>query len=700
LAYHSLHKNTFRSAIVHTRTSKVSIVLALSVLIVTVAAIAAVAPAFPPWGVTLDDIDAKLSPGTDFFRYANGNWLASAVIPSDRMAAGVNLELDQANEARLKRIISALREKPERALGPDQRKLRDLYNAFEDTSAIDAAGIAPIRSDLQRIASLQTSAEVAAFMAAPATATDGPFHAAFDIDDKNPQAYVIRIFQSGLGMPDRDYYLREDKTLVPTREAYRKYIADMLGFAGINDPARAAAVYALEAKMAEAHWPAEDRRDAEKIYNPMTIAQLESFAPSYPWSAAFSAAGVARNTSKGPRDVVVSEKSAFPKLAEIFTSTPVAVWRDYLTVRYLHAHADYLSKPIDDVDFAFYGTVIGGQKQQLPRDIRGIHLLDEQMGEALGKLYCAQYFPPEAKAKAQELVKNLLKAYEADIRTLTWMTPVTRAKALEKIHTFLPKIGYPDSWRDYSALVIARDDLVGDVRNAEVFEYQRQLARIDAPVERTEWMMTPPTNNAYYNPTLNEIVFPAGILQPPYFDANADDAVNYGEIGATIGHEISHGFDDQGSKYDATGRLSNWWSEKDRKDFDARTARLAQQYDRYEPLSGLHINGKLTLGENIADLAGLVIAHKAYGLSLGGKSAPVLNGFSGDQRFYIAYAQSWREIWSDAMTRRVILSNPHSPSKYRVNGVVRNDDGWYAAFPQVKSGDTYYLPPEQRVRLW
>jgi putative endopeptidase len=685
---------------VHKRVSKQLVASAVAALIVTVAGIAASTPAFPPWGVSLDYIDTNTSPGTDFFRYADGNWLKTAVIPSDRTTAGVNLELDKGNEAKLRLIISALLEKPESALSPDERKLRDLYNAFEDTAAIDAAGLAPIQVDLQRIASLQTAVEVVSFMASPATPTDGPYHADFEIDDKNPDAYVIRIVQSGLGMPDRDYYLRDDRELAATREAYKRYVADMLGFAGIHDPARAAAVYALEARIAEAHWPAEDRRDAVKVYNPMTIAQLESFAPSYPWSAAFAAAGVSRETSRGPRSVVVSEKSAFPKLAEIFSSTPVAVWRDYMTVRYLHAHADYLSKQIDDVDFAFYGTVLGGQKQQLPRDIRGIHLLDEQMGEALGRLYCARYFPPEAKAKADELVKNLLKAYEADIRTLTWMTPATRTKALAKIHTFYPKIGYPDSWRDYSALVIQRGDLIGDVRNADVFEYRRQLARIDAPVDRAEWFMTPPTNNAYYNPTLNEIVFPAGILQPPFFDANADDAVNYGEIGATIGHEISHGFDDQGSKYDATGRLNNWWTPRDRKDFDARTAWLVKQYDAYQPLPGLHINGKLTLGENIADLAGLVIAHRAYELSLGGMPAPVLNGFTGDQRFYIAYGQSWREIWSDSLTRRVVLSNPHSPSKYRVNGVVRNDDGWYAAFPQIKPGDPYYLPPEQRIRLW
>jgi putative endopeptidase len=322
------------------------------------------------------------------------------------------------------------------------------------------------------------------------------------------------------------------------------------------------------------------------------------------------------------------------------------------------------------------------------------------MGEALGKLYCERYFPAEAKAKAQQLVANLLKAYETDIQSLTWMTPATRAMALEKIGTITTKIGYPDTWRDYSALVVTRTDLIGDIRNAHAFEWNRKLARIDQPVDRGEWDMTPPTNNAYYTRTLHEIVFPAGILQPPFFDPSADDAVNYGEIGTVIGHEISHGFDDQGSKFDASGRLNNWWTEQDRNDFDVRTAQLARQYDQYEPLPGLHVNGNLTLGENIADLAGLVIAHKAYQIALGGKLAPVLNGFTGDQRFYIAYGQNWRSVWRDAFTRRMVLSNLHSRNAYRVNGVVRNDDGWYAAFPQVKAGDAYYLPPEERVRLW
>ena len=663
-------------------------------------ALAAGRPVFGPWGVTLTYMDTSVTPGADFFRYTNGAWLKSAVIPPDRRVAGVNLELDQDNEAKLRSIVEAVRAKPEAALSAEERKLRDLYGAFMDTRGIEAAGLAPVRADLDRISALHSAADVAAFMGNPVTGAYGPFSAHIAIDQNNPSAYVVRLMQSGLGMPDRDYYLRDDKEVAATREAYRKYLADVLAIAGINDPQRAAAVFALEARMAEAHWSAAERRDAEKTYNPMSLSQLSQLAPQFPWGAYFNAKGVSPRAPGGERQVDVGEKSAFPKLAAVFAATPVPVWRDYLTVRYLHRHAAYLPARVDATDFAFYGTVISGQKQQLPRELRAIRMLDQQMGEALGKLYCAAYFPPEAKTRSRQLVANMVKAYETDIQSLSWMTPATRQKALEKVHSFQLKIGYPDTWRDYSALTIRANELIGDIHNAEAFEWNRRLARLDAPVDRSEWFMTPPTNNAYYDPSLNEIAFPAGVLQPPYFDPNADDAANYGAIGATIGHEMSHAFDDQGSKYDAAGRLRNWWTAEDRRNFDARTGQLARQYDGYEALPGLHVNGKLTLGENIADLAGLVIAAKAYHLALGGKPAAVIGGLSGDQRFYIAYGQSWREIWSDGLTRRVLLSDEHSPSAYRVNGVVRNDQGWYAAFAQVRPGDALYLAPAERVLLW
>jgi len=656
-------------------------------------------PHVGPWGVNLDYIDRDQKPGQDFFTYANGGWLKTATIPPDRPAAGVGLELTLQNDGRLKAIVADLHARTN--LSPEETKLRDYYDAFSDESQIEAQGMKPAAKDLATIAAARTPEDLARIIGTPGLPVSGPFAMFITADDKNPDAYVVRFGQSGLGMPDRDYYLREDPSLAKTRDAYKLYLAQMLGFAGItNADARAASIYAMEERIAKAHWPAADRRDADKTYNPMTIPELKKLAPEYPWEAQLTASGIPLRTSKGDRVVILGEASAFPEIAKIFADTPVPVWRDFLTVRYLHALAPYLPKKIDDADFAFYGTVIQGRTQKLDRATRAARVLDNQMGEALGKIYVEKYFPPESKEKVRQLVQNLLAAYEEDIKTLDWMTPETRTKALEKLHHFTVKVGYPDHWLDYSALEIRRDALVEDMKNAQVFEWNREVKRIDQPVDKSEWGMTPPTVNAYYNQSANEIVFPAGILQAPDFDPSADDAVNYGAIGAVIGHEISHGFDDQGSKYDGQGVLRSWWTDVDRKNFQARIDALAHQYDQYEPLPGTHVNGKLTLGENIADLAGLVIANRAYHISLHGKPAPVLDGFTGDQRFYLAFAQSWRSKVKDETTRRLLLSNPHSPAQYRVNGVVRNVDGWYAAFPDVKPADTYYTPPEQRVHLW
>jgi len=665
---------------------------------VAATALAADQPAYPPWGVNLTWMDASVKPGNDFFLYANGAWAKTAKIPADRSYNGVNYELDLQNESRLKSIVATLAATPDDKLTVEGRKLRDLYNAFEDQKQVEARGMKPTQADLATIAAAKTPEDIARLMGTAALQLDGPFAPYVTGDDKHPDKYVMDLYQSGLGLPDRDYYLRNDKEIVATRAAYKKFLAQMLTFAGAKDAdKRAEAVFDLENRIAQVSWASQDRRDPDKMYNPMALDQVEKFAPGFPWRAFFEATGLPLTPG---RTVIVRENTAFPKLAKIFAETPVPVWRDYLTTRYMNSFSAYLPKAVDDADFGFYGTVIRGNPKQLDRATRGIHLLDRAMGEALGKLYVAKYFPPSAKAKAKQLVENLLQAYADDMQTLTWMTPATRAKALEKLHKIMLKIGYPDKWRDYSALSISRDDLIGDIKNAVQFEWNRNMKRIDQPVDRTEWGMTPPTNNAYYDPSLNEIVFPAGILQPPFFDQYADDAVNYGEIGATIGHEISHGFDDEGSQYDGDGVLRNWWTPADKAAFKQRTDALAKQYDQYEPLPGIHIKGKLTDGENIADLSGLVIAYKAYHISLGGKPAPVLNGFTGDQRFYIAYAQSWREQDRPGALRAQLLSNPHSPANYRVNGVVRNDDNWYKAFPNVKPGDTYYLPPDQRVRLW
>ena len=663
--------------------------------------VAANPPAIGKWGVDLSAMDTSVKPGDDFFGYVNGNWLKTAEIPPDRSSTGSFQNLRIQSEEKLKDIVDTLEKKPADQLSPEEKKLRDFYDAFEDQAQIDSRGLEPAKKDLDYIAHLKSHDDVARAMGSIRLMVPSPFNLAIGVDDKNPDAYSVNLYQGGLGMPNRDYYLKtDDKALADTRDAYKKYIAQMLTLAGYkNADARAAKIYALEAEMAKVEWPNEDRRNEDKVYNPMALSELKMLAPQFPWEAYFGEAGIPLIAPKGERQVVVAEKSAFPKLAKIFAKTPVPVWRDYLTLHYLHAFAAYLPKTFDEADFAFYGTVIQGNPQQLDRKTRGVHLLDDDIGEALGKLYVAKYFPPEAKAKAENLVHNLLLAYAADIKTLDWMTPETREKALGKLHKFMPKIGYPDKWRDYSDLSISRDDLVGDVKNAVEFEWNRELKRLDDPVDKAEWGMTPPTVNAYYNPSFNEIVFPAAILQPPFFDPNADDAVNYGGIGAVIGHEISHGFDDQGSKYNGDGALATWWTPEDRKNFEARTDALVKQYNAYEPLPGLNVNGAFTQGENIADLAGLTIALKAYHLSLDGKPAPDIDGYTGDQRFFLSFGQIWRTKYRDSVLRAQVLSDPHSPARFRADGTTRNLDSWYQTF-NVTPDAKFYLPPDQRVHLW
>ena len=652
------------------------------------------------WGFDTAGMDASVKPGDDFFRYANGKWFASEEIPADRTWMGVIPKLRILSEERMKALVAGLEARDPASLNPEERKIRDFFDSYVDTKAIEAAGLKPAEKDLKYIAALKTPADVARAMGTPGLGTASLFGTAISTDIKSSNAYVMYAFQGGLGMPDRDYYIRDDKALAETRDAYRKYLATMLTLSGAKDAdKRAGAVFDLETQIAQASWAAADRRDADKTYNPMTIAQLENYAPGFAWRDFFKAQGLSEKGPKGDRIIVLSENTAFPPLAKIFAKTPVAVWRDYLTIHYLHYYAAYLPARFDDADFAFYGKVLDGKTQQLPRDTRAVHELDTRFGHPLGKLYVAKYFTPEAKAKVEALVGNLLKAYDADIRQLDWMTPATKEKALEKLHAFTPHIGYPDKWRDYSGLKIVRGDLIGDVERSDIFEWRFTLDRIDQPVDRNEWDLTPPTVNADYRPDLNSIFFPAAILQPPVFDPNADDAVNYGAIGAVIGHEISHGFDDQGSKFDAVGNLKSWWTDEDRKAFDARTDALSAQYDGYEPIPGLHVNGKLTLGENIADLAGLTIAYNAYHISLGGKPAPVLDGYTGDQRLFLAYAQYYRAKMRENFQRQLVLSDPHSPVQFRTVGAPRNLDMWYAAFG-VKPGDAYYLPPEKRVRLW
>jgi putative endopeptidase len=658
-------------------------------------------PKLGQWGVDLTAMDKTVKPGDDFFLYVNGSWLKTAEIPPDRSSSGSFQDLRIESEKQMGEIVNGLEAKPYSALNDEEKKLRDLYDAYMDQKQIDSRGLAPAQKDLDTIARLKTRADVARAMGTVKLMTEGPFDNGIDVDRKNSKAYEIELTQSGLGMPNRDYYLKSDNAdIAKTREAYKKHLATVLQMIGTpNADARAQKVYDLEFQIAKVQWPNEDRRDEDKTFNPMSFSELEKLAPNFPWTAYFDGAQIPTKSPHGERQVVVAEKSAFPKLADIFAATPIPVWRDYLTVHYMHQVAQYLPRKFDDEDFSFYGTVVQGTVQQLDRGKRGVHILDRLIGEALGKLYVAKFFPPEAKAKAEELVGNLLKAYDADIRVLPWMTEATRQKALEKLHMFTPHIGYPDKWRDYSAYMVSRDDLLGDVERGYQFEWDRERKRLDDPVDKSEWGMTPPTVNAYYTPVFNAIFFPAAILQPPFFDPNADDAVNYGGIGAVIGHEISHGFDDQGSKFDGTGQLNNWWTPEDKTNFKAKTDAVVAQYNTYEPLPGLHVNGSFTQGENIADLAGVTISYKAYHISLGDKKAPVLDGYTGDQRFYLSFGQIWRAKYRDGALRAQVLSNEHSPGQFRADGATRNLDPWYAAF-DVQPGQKYYLAPDQRVHLW
>jgi len=658
-------------------------------------------PKLGKWGVDLTSLDTSVKPGDNFFLHINGGWLKTATIPADRASTGSFQDLQILSEERLKTIVADLKKTPERRLTPEERKLRELYDAFVDIGAIEAHGLAPVKKDLDYLAGLKTLDDVAHAMGSIRLSTMSVYNIGVGVDDKNPDNYSVNLSQGGLGMPDRDYYLSSDEAVVKTRTAYRKYLADMMALAGLSDSeARADRVLALETEIAKVSWNRADRRDQDKVYNPMPVSSLKTLAPDFAWDAFLSEGGIPMTKPDGTgRYVIVAEKTAFAPLGTIFKNTPVSTWRDYLTVHYLHTFSPYLPKRFDDLAFSFYGTVLTGRTKQLDRETRAMHLLDQQMGEALGKLYVARYFPPEAKAKADLLVVNLLKAYEADIQTLDWMGPATRAKALDKIHQFTPKIGYPTKWRDYSAFTVVRGDPVGNAQRAGMFEWNRDVTRINQPVDKSEWGMTPSTINAYYNPSFNEIVFPAAILQAPFFDPAADDAVNYGAIGAVIGHEISHGFDDQGSKYDGKGVFQDWWTKEDRANFDARTAALVKQYDAYEPLPGLHVIGQNTLGENIADNAGLAIALKAYRFSLNGKPAPVLDGYTGDQRLFLSFGQVWRTKMRDSALRTQTMSNEHTVAEFRVIGPTRNQDAWYDSF-DVKPGEKYYLPPAERVHLW
>ena len=644
------------------------------------------------FGLDLSAGKPQVKPGDDFVAFAGGNWYEHFEIPPDRASFGVFNQLDELSKNRVRQIIeTAAASQP--PAGTPAQKIGDYYAAYMDQAAIEANGLGPVQDDLKRISAAGSRKDIATLFGMAG------FASLFDLDLppdlKNPDQYSVVISQSHLGLPDRDYYLKDDPKLQEVREKYTAYIEQILTLGGIPDShAKARDIMAFETEAAKVQWPIERRRKVDETYNPRTKAQLLAYAPGFAWQSFLDASEIGSR-----QDLILSELDAIKDLAALFNRAPLPTLKAYLTFHYLSDHAAYLPKRFDDARFEFYGHTLRGQPQQRERWKRAVDEVNDSLGEQVGQLYVAQYFPAESKAKMQELVGNLRAALSERIDQLDWMTPETKSRAHEKLATFTPKIGYPDHWKDYSGLEVKRDDLIGNVRRAALWHWRYQVARLDEPVDRDEWQMTPQEINAYYNPLNNEIVFPAAILQPPFFDPKADAAVNYGAIGAVIGHEIGHGFDDQGRKFGPDGSLKDWWTQKDSDEFTGRVTRLVDQFSAYEALPGLKVNGANTVGENIGDLGGLNMAYHAYQLSLKGQPAPVIDGLTGDQRFFLSWAQVWRTKYRDGALRELVMSDVHSPANFRVNGPLPNIDAWYQAFG-VQPGDKLYIKPADRVSIW
>jgi len=644
-------------------------------------------PVIGAFGFDEAGMDKAIAPGDDFYGFANGVWAKNTPIPADKANYGMFTALDDLSRERTRGII-------ESAAADPHSKIGIAYATYLDQAAIDARGLAPITPWLNQIRGLKSKAGYAHLAAqAMRNGVSGPIALYVGQDDKNPEAYVLNLYQDGLGMPDRDYYLSKDEKVAATRAAYEVHLARLLTLAGEpNAAARAKAVMALETAIAKASWSREESRDADKTYNKLTVAELAKLAPGIDYATLF------RDWGAPVDSVVVAQPTAVTGIAKLVGSAPIGVLKDQLLLRSLDEYAAVLPSAFDKEDFAFNGTALSGTPEQEARWKRAVSFTNYALTDDVSKLYVAKYFPPEAKAAADEMVKNIIGAMRKRIAALDWMTPETKAKAQAKLDAFTPRIGYPDQWHDYSALVITRGDAFGNALRTNQWKHAWNVGKLGKPIYRWEWGMTPMTVNAQANPTLVAITFPAAILQPPFFDPHADAAVNYGGIGAVIGHELSHHFDDQGAKYDATGRLTQWWTDADVAAFKARTDAVIRQYDAYEPLPGFHVKGANTVGENVADLAGLNVAYDAYKASLGGQPAPVLDGFSGDQRFYLGWAQVWRRSYREADLRRRLLTDEHAPSQQRA-WIVRNLDPWYAAFAP-EPGGKIYLAPEARVRVW
>ncbi|AZP14375.1 M13 family metallopeptidase [Undibacterium parvum] len=655
----------------------------------------------PSSGLELQWLDKNVRPQDDFFQFMSGKWLATVEIPADRARFGSFDQLRDLSEQRSFDIIKNLAADSKLQAGTNQKKIADLYNSFMDETRAESLDIQPLQGEFARIDGFNNKAEMPALMAHLAKRGVAlPLQAGINQDARDSSVYAVYLNQGGLGLPDRDYYLKQDDAkLKGFRAAYIKHIASMLSMAKVSseDTAEKTAldIMALETAIAKIQWSKVENRNPVKTYNKTEIAKLTELLPNFDWNAYFASAGSKDKMSY----VIVRQPDYLTGLAQIIADTPLATWQAYFKWQTLNAYAPFLSKRFVDQDFAFSSVTLRGIPTNQARWKRGVARIEEGMSEALGELYVEKHFPPEYKAKMQALVSNLMLAYQQSIQTLSWMGDDTKKEALAKLAKFTPKIGYPDQWRDYSKLEIAKDDLVGNIMRGRELEYQRQLAKLGKPVSRQEWGMSPQTVNAYYNSRQNEIVFPAAILQPPFFNAKADDAVNYGGIGAVIGHEISHGFDDSGSQSDGDGNLRDWWSKDDKANFGKLTSALVAQYSAYSPLPGYQLNGALTLGENIADNSGLAIAYKAYQISLGGKAAPVIDGYTGNQRLFMGWGQVWRGKAREAEAIRLIATDPHSPAMFRGNGPLTNLPEFYSAFG-VKPGDKMYVAPEQRTTIW
>jgi predicted metalloendopeptidase len=646
-------------------------------------------------GVDVAGFDTEVRPQDDLFEYVNGKWLAETPIPEDKSNYGAFAQLDDQAQEHMRAIIEEAA-KSDAAPGSEERKIGDFYTSFMDVERVDSLGLEPLKPELARIDAIGSPEGLLGYLAwVQRTTVSVPLGFYVNQDERDTTTYIVYFSQSGLGLPDRDYYFKQDEPFTKIRDAYVRHVARTLELAGDADAAGAAQrVMALETKLAEKQWTPVQNRDREATYNRYDAAGAETLMPGFPWAAFLEGSGL---DPKAP--FIISQPSYFEALSALVNEVPIEDWRSYLRWQLVRAYSPYLSQPFVDADFDFYGRTLRGIEQNRERWKRGVEAVNVALGEAIGHLYVDRHFKPEAKARMDALVANLREVYRQAIDQLEWMSPETKKQAQAKLAKFGTKIGYPDKWKDYSALVVEPDALLANVLRSQEVEYLRQTAKLGQPIDRAEWFMTPQTVNAYYNPAMNEVVFPAAILQPPFFDVEADDAVNYGAIGAVIGHEFSHGFDDQGRKSDGDGNLRDWWTEEDAAEFTKRAQGLVAQYNAYNPIDDLHVNGELTLGENIADLAGLTMAHRAYLLSLGGREAPVIEGFTGDQRFFMGWSQVWRRKYRDDELRRRLLIDPHSPSRYRVIGVIGNMPAFYEAF-DVAAGDRMYIAPEARVAIW